>query len=118
MVNDFVVTLANSADPDEMLCFAAFHLGFIVCTRTRFWGSMVYQCSCSSELRVKKKEKNLGPDFLASMSHCRPISICIFYSILSWIKCFASFQRRIFFYVIDMNIYLNQSAELSIEYLG
>ena len=24
MVNDFVVTLANSADPDEMLCFAAF----------------------------------------------------------------------------------------------
>ena len=48
MVNDFVVTLANSADPDEMLCFAAFHLGFIVCTRTRLWGSMVYQCSCSS----------------------------------------------------------------------
>ena len=66
----------------------------------------------------KKKEKNSGPDILASMSLCRPILICIFYSILSWIKCLASFQRRIFFYVIDMNIYLYQPAELSIEYLG
>ena len=57
MVNDFVITLANSADPDEMLCFAAVHQGFIVCARTRLLGSMVYQFSCSSEFRVKKKRK-------------------------------------------------------------